>query len=392
MLKVYISPLGIGFGHASRCVNLAKRLSREGFRVSFSAYGDAIDYIRRNMPEVDLIEGGEEIIWKQKPDGQPDIKKTLASISDFKKFVKHLRREKENIEYISPDVVISDSRVSTLVASQYLGVSSVVILNQPKLLLSPLFDISIINRSLGDEYPSISKIFEKLVNSAITRFWGLAHASVIADFPPNDSISRFHTSDLPKSLSDRVVFSGPLIQPKCKEYRSENMILIMISGPKKERESLVEDIMSLIKDIPIDLKDYKFIISLGDPSKEDVLEMSSNVMVYSWLPDKWEYLSKAKVVVSRAGHTTISESLVCGKPLLLIPVSGQTEKIENAKNVQDMGLGIFLNQDSIKTSFFKAIRSLLREEFLERADHFRRKYEKWDFIDRAIGVVEGVIY
>ncbi len=391
MLKAYISPLGIGFGHASRCVSLAKRLDKEGFRIFFSAYGDAIEYIQRTMPEADLIKGGEEIIWKQKPNGQPDIKKTLSSLSDFRKFIEHLRKEKENIEYISPDIVISDSRASTLMASQYLGVSSVVILNQPKLLLSPLFYKAIpINRNLGDISIAI-KIFEKLVNSAITRFWGLAYASIIADFPPNDSISRFHTSDLPKPLNDRVVFSGPLIQPKCKQYEPENIILVMISGPKRERESLAESILDLAKNIPPDLEDYRFIISLGDPRKNGVLKLSGNVTVYSWLPDKWEYLSRAKVVVSRAGHTTISEALVCGKPLLLIPVPGQTEKIENAKSVQDMGLGILLEQSSIKTDFFKAIRSF-HSKFLRKTTHFRKKYENWNFIDRAIGVIEGIIY
>ncbi len=392
MLKAYISPLGIGFGHASRCVSLAERLSREGFRIFFSAYGDAVEYIRRNMPKADLIEGGEEIVWKQKPDGQPDIKKTLRSVSDFKKFIEHLRREKENIEYISPDIVISDSRASTLMASQYLGISSVVILNQPKLLLSPLFYKTIpINRDLED-VSIAAKIFEKLINSAITRFWGLAYASIIADFPPNDSISRFHTTDLPKPLNDRVVFSGPLIQPKCKQYNSENIILVMISGPRKERESLAEDILDLAKNIPSYLRNYEFIISLGDPRKEEVFKLSDNVTVYSWLPDKWEYLSRARVVVSRAGHTTISEALVCGKPLLLVPVPGQTEKIENAKSVQDRGLGILLEQSSVKSNFFKAVRSLLHPRFIEKAAQFRKKYENWNFIDRATGVIEGVVY
>ncbi len=392
MLKAYISPLGIGFGHASRCVSLAKRLSGENFQIFFSAYGDAVEYIRRSMPEADLIEGGEEIIWKQKPDGQPDIKKTLSSLSDLKKFIEHLKKEKENIEYISPDIVISDSRASTLMASQYLGISSVVILNQPKLLLSPLFYKKIsINKNLED-ISTAAKIFEKLINSAITRFWGLAYASIIADFPPNDSISRFHTRDLPKPLNDRVVFSGPLIQPNCKQYEPEDIILVMISGPKKERESLAKEILYLVKDIPPDLRNYRFIISLGDPKKEEILDLSSNVTVYSWLPDKWEYLSRAKVVVSRAGHTTISEALVCGKPLLMIPVPGQTEKIENAKSVQDKGLGILLEQSSVKTNFFKSIRSLLHPRFLEKAAQFKEKYENWDFIDRAVGVIEGVVY
>ncbi len=392
MLKAYISPLGIGFGHASRCLNLARKLREEGFEVFFSAYGDAVEYLRENAPGANVLEGGEEIAWKQKPDGQPDIRGTLSSLSEFKKFVRHLKKEKENLEYVSPDVVISDSKVSTLMVSQYLGIPNVVILNQPKLLLSPLLDKALpLSGNSEESCTFLSKVLEKLVNSAITRFWGLAHASIIADFPPPHSISRFHTTELPKPLMDRVVFTGPLIEPRCPD-REGDLILIMISGPGEERRSLARSILEVLNEIPKDLRNYEFVVSLGEPGRKEIVRLDDNIKVYSWLPEKWESLSKARVVVSRAGHTTISEALMCGKPLLLIPVPGQTEKLENAKSVQEMGLGLYIEQEDVRNEFFRALRSLLDARYKKRVEQFKEKYEKWNFLDRAIGVIESILY
>ncbi len=393
MPRAYFSPLGIGYGHASRSLNLARRLKKEGFSIFFSAYGDASSYLA-GAKGVEVVHCGEEMVWKQKPDGSPDLWGTLKSLSELRKFLHHIKTEKENMEAASPDVVISDSRVSTLIAAQYLGVPSVVVLNQPKLLLSPLMrrDSPPDDLSESEGYSVFSAVLEKLLNMAITRFWGLSQASIIADFPPPFSISKYHTSDLPKPLMDRIVFSGPLIEPSCNPDRRGNAILIMISGPGAERKSLADMVLDLLNDIPRDFKDYEFIVSLGEPSNSGDGEVRGNVRIYSWLPDKWSALERARLVVSRAGHTTIAEALMCGKPLLLIPVPGQTEKMENARSIEEMGLGKMIRQSEVKERFFEEMRSLLEGDYGERVKRFRERFKDWDFLDRAAGIIESVLY
>ena len=393
MPRAYFSPLGIGYGHASRSLNLARRLKKEGFSIFFSAYGDAASYLK-NARDVEVVQCGEEMVWKQKPDGSPDLWGTLKSLSELRKFLHHIKTEKENIEAVSPDVVVSDSRISTLIAAQYLGVPSVVVLNQPKLLLSPLMrrDSPPDDLSESEGYSVLSTVLEKLLNMAMTRFWGLSQASIIADFPPPFSISKYHTSDLPKPLMDRIVFSGPLIEPDCEPDREEDVILIMISGPGAERKSLADVILDLLNDIPRDLKEYEFIVSLGEPSNSGSEEVRGNVRIYNWLPDKWSFLERAKLVVSRAGHTTIAEALMCGKPLLLIPVPGQTEKMENARSIEEMGLGRMIRQSEVRERFFEVMRSLLEGDYGERVRGFRERFKDWNFLDRAAGIIESVLY
>jgi uncharacterized protein (TIGR00661 family) len=386
MLRAYISPLGIGYGHASRCANLADRLMEEGFSVYFSARGDAYSYLKASKFEV--LGGGDEILWKSKEDGSPDFWGTLKDPSILREFISQILEEKKNLEAISPDVVISDSRLQTLIASEYLGLPTVSVLNQPKLLLHPLI-VRWRREILGK---SLAKKVEFIVNSMITRFWAVSQATIVADFPPPFSISKYHTSGLPKALMDRLVFSGPLIEPKCGEEEGD-IVLIMISGPEAERKPLISELLDFIREVPEDLRGLEFVISLGDPGDLKIEKLSDRVTTYSWLPNKWDFLSKAKVVVSRAGHTIISEALLCGKPLLLIPVPGQTEKIENAKNVQELGLGINLDQEKIKKDFFNHLRTLLEDDgFSKRAMEFRKRFSDWDFLGRAVSVIESVIY
>ncbi len=393
MLKAYFSPLGIGYGHASRSMNLAMRLRSEGFSIFFSVYGDASSYLR-GASGVKVIHCGEEMTWKQKPDGSPDLWGTLKSLSELRKFFRHIKVEKENMESISPDIVISDSRISTLIAAQYLGIPSVVLLNQPKLLLSPLIRRNGPLDELNDVegYSVFSSVVERLLNTAMTRFWGLSQASIIADFPPPYSISKYHTSGLPKPLMDRIVFSGPLIEPKCDPNAGGNVILIMISGPGAERRSLAAVMEEILRRVPSDLKNYEFVVSLGEPNSSVKWEVDDNVRVYGWLPDKWRALSEARVVVSRAGHTTIAEALMCGRPLMLIPVPGQTEKMENARSIEEMGLGLVVRQSEVRSKFFDAVRSLLQPDYERRARDFRKRFEGWDFLGRAAGIVESVLY
>ncbi|MEM0295037.1 MAG: glycosyltransferase [Candidatus Korarchaeum sp.] len=389
MPKAYISPLGIGYGHASRCVNLAKRLVKEGFSVYFSARGDAFTYLKGSPEGFPLFGEGKEIVWKQREDGSPDFWGTLKEPGILREFVAQVLEERDYLEAVSPDVVISDSRLQTLVASEYLGLPSVSILNQPKLLLHPLIvkkSTSTLPRGL-----SIAKRLESVVNSAITRFWALSQASLVADFPPPFNISKYQTSNLPKALMDRLVFTGPLLEPECDEVRDE-LVLIMISGPEYERRSVLGEIIALMERIPEELRELEFVVSMGEPGTLRVEELSSNVKIFSWLPNKWEFLSRARVVVSRAGHNVISESLLCGKPLLLIPVPGQTEKMENAKSVQELGLGLYMNQDDLEKRFFDYLRTLLKNSgFHKRAKEFRDKFLDWDFLGRAVGAIESVI-
>ncbi len=390
-MKAYLSALGIGLGHVSRSLALARRLTRAGLSVAISSYGDALEYVKIHGDDILVFDGGREISWVMGPYGSPDLIRTLRNVREIPKFIEHVRVEMSNISNYAPDVVISDSRISAVIAAKVLDVPVVVLLNQPKLLISPLITEAIyriIKGFYSDRMMKIPEIVERALNTAMTTLWAASEFALIVDFPPPDNISRAQTSNLPRRILSKAVFTGPLIEVPC-EPSEEDLILIIVSGPGAERRSLAEDLLKISDDLAREFPEYEVVISLGEPGSDEVVERG-NLKIYGWLPDseKWEYMSRASLVVSRAGHTTISEALLCGKPLVLIPTPKHTEKIENAKSVRDKGLGVVVDQVHVRQQLIGAIKRVLRDRNMkEGALKFRERYKDWDFLDRAVGPV-----
>ena len=67
-----------------------------------------------------------------------------------------------------------------------------------------------------------------------------------------------------------------------------------------------------------------------------------------------EIMSKADLVVGRAGINTVTELIYLQKPAFLIPLAtGQkNEQLKNAKFIKDLGLGEFIEQRLLTPDLF----------------------------------------
>jgi uncharacterized protein (TIGR00661 family) len=115
-MKVYFAPNGIGLGHVGRCVPVARRLKENGAEVVFSTYREGIGYVEReNFPLIKAPPIGFQV----KPDGSVDFTQTAINPGPFLAtftLLKQLNAEIRTIEGFKPDVVVSDSRASPLLA------------------------------------------------------------------------------------------------------------------------------------------------------------------------------------------------------------------------------------------------------------------------------------
>ncbi|MGB9630649.1 MAG: glycosyltransferase [Candidatus Methanodesulfokora sp.] len=370
-MRFYISFVGIGYGHASRCINIARKLIKMGHEVFLSSYGDGLGYVARESPDIPLVIGGEKVAWKMREDGSPDIKGTLARLPLYAlRFFGHVKGELENIEAVSPDVVISDSRISTIIAARSLGFPLSVIVNQPRILL---------------DSPLLQKGTTKLMGTA----WNLSNSIIMADLPPPYTISRAHVEDLPKSLYDRLEFVGPIVRRVKKANEEERRVLVLISGPLHERIPLINSLLPMIREN--DEEDIQFIVSLGDAGSSYV-ERGRNYVIHGWLQDKWEVLRRSDLVVCRGGHTTISEAILSGIPVISIPVPGHSEKWENSRSIERIGAGLVLEQDRINL-FFNYVKTILEnQEYYKKANEIARRFSRWNSVDRAIGIILSSIH
>src|SRR5207244_5737478 len=55
----------------------------------------------------------------------------------------------------------------------------------------------------------------------------------------------------------------------------------------------------------------------------------------------------ADVVVSRAGHTSISQFIQRKKPSVLVPITSQSEQEGNARKAQSMGVAVCLKETDL---------------------------------------------
>jgi len=90
---------------------------------------------------------------------------------------------------------------------------------------------------------------------------------------------------------------------------------------------------------------YQVIISLGHRlTDKDLKEIPSNIIVKNYVP-QLDVLKKVDLFITHAGLNSISESLLYGVPMILIPQ--MYEQVLNAYRVQELGAGIYLKQKQV---------------------------------------------
>ncbi len=375
-MKVYIAPMGLGLGHIARCEPIARRLMEKGATVIFSTYLDGLQYAeRKKLRTVETI----PISFKVRPDGAVDFKRT-ASSSGFslgvRRFLKQIAKEIRNIASFRPDIIISDSRASPIVAARLLGIPTILLLNQ--------FKVEIVRRPSGVKmslfdrlFFFIANIFWIFVRTLLGGVWALSNLILIPDLPLPYTISVGNLA-IPKRYQNRVRLIGPIIDVKPDQLPSEEeirkkfgfnpnrrLIYAAVSGPRVERRYLARRLLEILCDSQ---SDYQIVLSKGEPAGEAYTKKYGDVTVYDWIDDltQFELLKACDVLVSRAGHGAITKALAYGKPLVLIPIPDQPEQYGNANRAVRLGVGEVIMQTRLnRETLFKAFERILNSDLYE---------------------------
>ncbi len=380
-MKVYFSICGLGLGHAGRCIPIAKKLVENGAEVLFSSYTDAVEYIKQ---EGFPLAQSPPIGFRVKPDGSVDFRQTVANPGPFLASVTLMHQVEVEIKYIrafKPDVVVSDSRVSPLLAAKMLKIPDVCILNQ--------FQIIIPRRS---RLLRLAKLVDTGALALVGKIWtsGAAHL-MIPDFPPPYTLSAGNLR-IPRTYQKRVRLIGPILPVNPGELPSKEdlrkklgfkndlpLILVLISGPAQERAYITEILKNIVIDFP---EDYQIVMSLGSAGASTELFRKRNVAIYSWIPNRFEYLKACDLIISRAGHGTLTQGISYGKPMILIPTPNHTEQMNNAHRVKELGTAEVLEQKDVnRESLIELVEKMLKYE------SYKKKTEE---VQRAISGLNGL--
>lgn len=391
-MKVQFAPAGIGLGHAGRCVPIAKKLveNNADTEILFSTYRDGICYTKQEGFAVAEV---PPLMFKVLPDGTVDFKRTVANPDLFFASFKLLRQvdaEMRVMQRFEPDVVVSDTRVSPIAAARMLQIPRICILNQ--------FQIIIPRRK---HFLRLAKFADIIGLAMIGKLWTTGMHVLIPDFPEPYTLSTGNLR-IPKSYQKKVKLIGPIVETRSENLPSKKalrkklgldtakpVIFVPISGPVKEKAYLIGVLRRIFSEFP---GDYQVVLSLGFPGSPSDPIRCGNLSIYKWIQNRYEFLKACDLVIARAGHGTVAQALIYGKPMLLIPTPSHTEQYNNARKVRAMGAAEILDQRKLgKASLLEAAEKMLSmEKYAERSKAILDEVGNVDGLSTAAEIIAQV--
>jgi len=386
----YFAPYGVGLGHASRLVMVADQLRENGVDVRFSSYGEAASYVSLKGYKCVSV-APVEFAWSMK--GGFSVKDSLANIPMwFANFLKQVNQETRNMIAYNPDVVVSDSRLSPLVAAGLLRVPSIVILNQVKLLLSPRL------RELA-----VSRLFENMAGEFLGSMWTLADRILVPDLPPPYTVAAHNVWEVGSAAKklEYIGFTSPKPRVSKEQVdrvagrlgfdRSRPVVFIHVSGPAQTRHALIKVALEAVKKLDSRIQ---FVISEGNPQGEsEPRKVGESGWYYGWCPVRDEVFVMSDLLVLRGGHVALSQAIQFGKPVITIPIENHGEQLGNSAKVAELGMGLMVRPKGLKAEqLADAISQVLGSpEYKKRVAELQRMAENLDGIDNAVQIVRSYL-
>lgn len=369
---------------------VADQLRILGVDVRFSSFGEAASYILMRGYQCATVPP-VEFAWSM--EGGFSVKHSLANIPTWiANFSRQVNEEARNMTLFHPDVVISDSRMSPLVAARLIGIPAVVILNQVKLLLSPRLR----------EF-AISRFFEDLVGEFLGSMWSLADRVMIPDLPAPNTLSESNVWDI-GSAADKIEYVGfmspkPHVPPNDVDKvadmlgfsRSRPIIFVHVSGPAQTRMRLVRLSLAALRKLG---PKTQFVISEGN-TKGDVIPRKVGDLgwYYEWCPVKDELFAMSDILVVRGGHVALSQAIQFGKPVVVVPIENHGEQLGNSAKIARLGMGTMLHPKGLAPEqLADAICDVLgNNQYAAKAQELRTFAETLNGIDNIVKIIRSYL-
>jgi UDP:flavonoid glycosyltransferase YjiC (YdhE family) len=342
--RLYFAVFGSGLGHVSRILEVAKLLRREGDDFRFSCSDQALDYLRMNGEGDSVLRSPSlDVEWTE--EGSFSSKEFIPRFPFmFNAFLHQVAFERKNIAKFDPKVIVSDSRLSPVLAARTKGYPIVTMLNQFKVSFPPRFS----GKGVGRGY-------ERFAGDVLGLLWSLSDEVLMTDLPPPYTIGEANLAGTDVSNIVRYVgFTSPETNPSEENIRSAKRLLeldgrplafFQISGPDATKRTFVETVLQSSEELT---KRYNVVISMGYPSGSgEPRRLASGAWIYEWCPVKDELFTLSSLVVARAGHRTIGQCIDAGKPAVLVPIHNHSEQIGNANKFSRLGLGIDIRSEKL---------------------------------------------
>lgn len=325
---VLVAVLDWGLGHATRCIPVIRGLIASNCKVSIAGNGPSLQLLKKEFPELTVHELSPYRITYPSH-GFFFLHLFFLSPQIFKAITVEKKEIEKLIKVHQFDAIISDNRYGCYSEQVW----SVLITHQLNIPLP------------------ISLIWtKKLVNYINHRLIKKFDECWVPDIQG----SRF-SGRLSRANDLDVKWVGVLSRFTPNEIVAEDKLIVgIVSGPEPQRE-IFEKIL---------IKEFKktnqpCILLRGLPQQEEREIRDDNVILlnHASSPEVQWIISKADVIISRSGYSTIMDLMSLGKKrVIFVPTLGQTEQEYLANEMNRRKIAIAYSQNNFDLS--EAIRKL----------------------------------
>ena len=313
MKKIIIAPLNWGLGHATRCVPIIKELQKSNFTPVIASDGTALQFLIKEFPSLEFFE-----LPSYKISYGRNLKWSL--IRKIPTIVRAVHKERLLIqEYIhqNPDVVgiISDNRFGCY----YTKIPSVYITHQLNVLSGFL--------------TPVTSFFHRRVIRKYNECW-------IPD--EENSLYSGKLSRSSKNLNQKYI--GVLSRFKKQELPQDIDVLILLSGPEPNRTRLEIKLTSIFK---TSSKKVYLIQGVVEKIQKTTIENQLTIVNFMLTKQLEHTLNLSKMVICRAGYSSVLDLVSLRKKALLIPTKFQNEQEYLAKYLQQKGYFSFVKERKV---------------------------------------------
>ena len=312
--NILVAPLNWGIGHATRCIPIIRKLQEHNFNVIIASSGRSLELLIQEFPNQDFIKIDDYNIKYYS-----FLPMAISILIQIPKILLSIKKEHAQLKSIINDFkidgVISDNRYGMYSEE----IPSVFITHQLE-IQTPIF------RSF------IKKINHKLIGK-FSECW-------IPDFETNGIAGKLSNST---NTTINYKYIGPLSRFTKKKSEIKYDILAIISGPEPQRSILEK---SLIRELK--LHKNKSLLLQGKPEKK-YTDKINNLTIKSHLSSEELNLAmiESRLIICRAGYSTIMDLFKLQKNAVLIPTPGQTEQEYLSKYLSESRYFKSINQNEI---------------------------------------------
>lgn len=314
--RILVAPLDWGLGHATRCIPIIRYLIRLGHTPIIAADGRPIELLKREFPYQEFYRfDGYNIEY---PTGAGMVWKMFRSAPHILKKIRWEHKKLPRlIDELKLDGVISDNRFGL-----HTNRVPCVYMTHQVMIKSPILE-GLLHRM----HMAYAKKF--------TYCW-------VPDIPESPGLS----GDLAHSFSlpENGRFVGPLSRFEPKSEMRDLDLLCVISGPEPQRTRFEDVVLRQLA-----LFEGSAVVVAGTPEVqgERKNEMGHRIIPHLSAEGLQSLMSRAKVVLSRSGYSTIMDLSVIGGKAIFVPTPGQTEQQYLADHFCGQGVHLRAEQNSL---------------------------------------------